>query len=165
MKKQILILALMVSLIGCATSYKPNGFVGNGGFDETELAPNYYRVSFKGNEKTSRERASDFALLRGAELLDKKGCTAMQVVKSNSEIKTGSMFIPQRQTTNLNATSFGGSSNTIATSTTYGGGIATLHFPRTSLEVQCSTAPPDISKGIYNIPFVLKSLKEKYEIK
>lgn len=165
MNKQILILALMVFLTGCATSYKPNGFIGNGGFDETELAPNYYRVSFKGNEKTSRERASDFALLRAAELLDKKSCTAMQVVKSNSEIKTGNIFIPQSQTINSNTTSFGGSSATTATSTIYGGGIATLHFPRTSLEVQCSTIPPDISKGIYNIPFVLKSLKEKYEIK
>ena len=56
MKKIIVALFGVVLLSGCATPYKPNGFAFNGGFDSVELEPNYFRVVFKGNEKTSRGR-------------------------------------------------------------------------------------------------------------
>lgn len=158
MRKLILICLL---LGGCATAYKPNGFIGNGGFDETELAPNYYRVVFKGNEKTSKERAGDFALLRAAELMVNKNCATFQVVKSNNEIRTSNLFIPQTYTTNINTTSFGSTAST----TSFGGGVATLNFPKAVLEVQCSNEKANINKSIYDSNFIIYSLKTKYEIK
>ena len=87
MKKIIVALFGVVLLSGCATPYKPNGFAFNGGFDSVELEPNYFRVVFKGNEKTSRERANDFALLRVSDLMLERNCSSFAVVKSSNDIK------------------------------------------------------------------------------
>ncbi|MHA3059905.1 CC0125/CC1285 family lipoprotein [Acinetobacter sp. ANC 4636] len=163
MKKFIILAALILS--GCATSYQPNGFIGNGGFDDTQLAPNYYRVTFKGNEKTSKERAKDFALLRASELMKQNGCQSFKVVKENDEVRTGDIFLPQTHTTNINTTQFGNYSTGTATTTSYGGGVAKLHFPKAIIEVLCVTDLPDISKNIYDTNFLNKSLKDKYKIK
>ncbi len=65
MKEVFLLLASVFSLwflSGCATSYQQRGFAG--GYSETQLAPDVFRVNFEGNGYTSSERAQDFALLR-----------------------------------------------------------------------------------------------------
>ena len=49
----------------CATAYQSNAFTG--GFSETQL-DDVFKVRFKGNGSTSRERASDFCLLRCGKL-------------------------------------------------------------------------------------------------
>lgn len=164
MKKFILFLTVLV-LAGCATSYQPNGFIGNGGFDDTQLSPNYYRVTFKGNERTSKERAKDFALLRASELMKQKGCPSFKVVKENNEVRTGNLFLPQAQTTNLSTTQFGNYSTGMATTTSYGGGVAKLYFPKVTIEILCVADLPDASNNIYDTDFLNKSLKEKYKIK
>ena len=67
-------IALLLSaavLSGCATAYQSVGFMG--GFSETQLSENVYRVRFNGNGFTSAERASDFALLRSSGLCLKAG--------------------------------------------------------------------------------------------
>lgn len=56
----------LLLLEGCATSHQEKGFTG--GYSETQLAPDVFRVNFAGNGYTSSERAQDFALLRAAEL-------------------------------------------------------------------------------------------------
>jgi len=53
-------------LTACATGYQSSGFTG--GFKDTQLAPDVFRVSFSGNGFTSSDRVQDFALLRAAEL-------------------------------------------------------------------------------------------------
>ena len=85
----MILMLLGIGLVGCATPYKPNGFAFNGGFDSLELEPNYFRVVFKGNEKTSRERANDFALLRVSDLMIERNCSSFAVVKT-SEGNAGS---------------------------------------------------------------------------
>ena len=54
--------AIILALSGCATGYPSSGF--SGGFEETALAPNIYRVEFSGNGYTSSTRAEELALLR-----------------------------------------------------------------------------------------------------
>jgi hypothetical protein len=39
-----------------------------GGYSDTALAPDVYKISFGGNGYTTQERATDFAVLRAAEL-------------------------------------------------------------------------------------------------
>ena len=56
--------ALMLGLTGCATEYHRSGLTG--GFSETRLAPDLYRVYFAGNGFSTDERTQDFALLRAA---------------------------------------------------------------------------------------------------
>src|SRR5262245_65287639 len=60
-------------LSGCATSYQSNGFTG--GYSETQLAPDVFRVAFRGNRYTSPEQARDFCMLRAAELALQHGFT------------------------------------------------------------------------------------------
>jgi hypothetical protein len=60
----LVIVGLLIS--GCATAYQQKGMTG--GYSETKLAVNVYRVSFGANGYSSRDRARDFALLRSAEL-------------------------------------------------------------------------------------------------
>lgn len=57
---------LTIYLAACATPYQSTGF--RGGYSQTKLGPNIYRVDFKGNGFTSTERASDFLMLRCAQL-------------------------------------------------------------------------------------------------
>jgi hypothetical protein len=53
-------------LAACATAYQQKGLTG--GFDETQLDRDVFRVTFKGNGYTAPERATDLALLRCAEI-------------------------------------------------------------------------------------------------
>ena len=60
------ILALAVLLAACATPYQPDGM--RGGYTETQLGPNLFRVSFSGNTFTNSARVEDFALLHSADV-------------------------------------------------------------------------------------------------
>ncbi len=64
-------MALALVFGGCATGYKKIGF--NGGFSEEKKSENKFQVSFKGNRYTHRIRATDFNLLRSAEVTLENG--------------------------------------------------------------------------------------------
>ena len=165
MKKIIVALFGVVLLSGCATPYKPNGFAFNGGFDSVELEPNYFHVTFKGNEKTSRERASDFALLRTSDLMLERNCQSFVVVKSSNDIKKSTLVLPSAQSSSSTTTFYG---NTAITQTNTMPSIAiasNLEFPRTTIEARCSNETPDITKGVYDSKFINNSLRAKYKIK
>lgn len=57
-----------------------------GGYSETQLAENKFRVSFRGNGLTSRERAADLSLLRAAELALDSGLTHFVVIQTTEEL-------------------------------------------------------------------------------
>lgn len=59
-------------LAGCATPYSQNSMLG--GFQETEIAPALYRVTFTGNAYTSLDRVRLYTLLRCANFTLEKGC-------------------------------------------------------------------------------------------
>ncbi|MDB0280628.1 hypothetical protein CTY88_03950 [Acinetobacter seifertii] len=166
MKKSLLIFCLSIAVVsGCSTTYRQSSFINGGGFNEVELAPNYFKVSFSGNEVTSKEKARDFALLRASDLMLARNCKSFQVLKTSDDSSSGQYFLPQTQTTNANVSVYGNSAYGNATTTTYGGGLVRAHYPKITLEVQCSTETWDLNKGIYDTNFINKSLKEKYKIK
>lgn len=84
MKTLIAIIAL--TFVGCATPYQRNQLrVGvAGGFSETKLAPDYYRVTFRGNALTQPERASDFALLHSAEIALENGYAFFEIANTEA---------------------------------------------------------------------------------
>ena len=165
MKKIIVALFGVVLLSGCATPYKPNGFAFNGGFDSVELEPNYFRVVFKGNEKTSRERVNDFALLRVSDLMLERNCSSFAVVKSSNDIKKSTLVLPTTQTTNTTVTSYGNTTFAQTNSTPSNiGFIGSLEFPRSTIEARCSNEAPNIDLGIYDSKFINNSLRSKYKI-
>ena len=87
MKKILLVLAIGVFIAGCATDYQKDGF--SGGFSETQMSENVWRVHFKANGFSSMERATDFCLLRSAELTLENRYKYFAIVNENSKRAIG----------------------------------------------------------------------------
>lgn len=161
--KTILLTALLMSLaIGCATAYKKNGFMG--GYSETKLDENIWVVSFRGNGYTKAERATDFALLRCAELALQNDYEYFTVVEANSDIEQSSYTTPTRETTTGSAYTVGGYTYGSSTTTTTGGQTYIIAKPSASNTIVCFKEKPE-ETFTYNAKFVFESIKDKYNLK
>lgn len=171
--KNIAISALtMFLLIGCATTYQSKGF--SGGFSETQLDENIFTVRFNGNGFTSAERASDFTILRSAELALQNGFTHFVIVDANQYTQTSTYKAPTTATTTLNTNTTGTASiygntgtynsNTYGTATTQisGGQTYNISKPSTSNTIVCFKSKPEGFS--YSAKFLVESLKKKYEL-
>lgn len=165
-------LSIIILLVGCATTYQPQGF--SGGFSETQLDKNVFTVTFKGNQYTGRDKANDFALLRSAELALEHGFNYFVIVDAQQYSKNSTYTTPTTATTNVNANTYGSAynygnnatynANTYGTATTTvsGGQTYNISKPRTSNTIVCFMEKP---QGFaYNAEFLLKSLKKKHDI-
>ncbi|MBI3800640.1 MAG: hypothetical protein HY268_27135 [Deltaproteobacteria bacterium] len=65
------LVAVLIPLAGCATAYQPEKVTG--GYTDFRLADNTYRIRFKGNNYTSRDKVELFLLYRCAELTEQLG--------------------------------------------------------------------------------------------
>ena len=65
------LVAMLIPLAGCATAYQYEK--ATGGYTNFPLAETTYRVRFKGNNYTSRDKVEKFLLYRCAELTDQLG--------------------------------------------------------------------------------------------
>lgn len=170
-----LILSLVISfLTGCATGYQAQGFTG--GFSESQLTPNVWQVRFAGNAYTSSERASDFVLLRTAEIMLEHGYEYFVVVDSVSEARAYTYTTPQTSTTTYSGTvnagtqTFGNTSTTTGTvygsarTNTYGGQTRTVYKPRTNLIAVGVAEPVDDGSLVFDARFLGASLRQKYGI-
>lgn len=161
--KKVCIFLLTVSLLyGCATSYKKNGF--SGGYTETQLSENIFNVSFAGNAHTSGERASDFALLRSAELTIKHDYKYFVIINTNNIMTNSTYTTPITSNTTASAYNHGNHTYGNATTITSGGETYIISKPSSSNTIACFANKPE--KGFaYNAEFIYKSITEKYNIK
>lgn len=94
---------LLLILCACATGYGPRDpwwrNWGMGGWYETQLGEDRYRVSFFGNGATSDDRASDFALLRACDLAIENGYDYFIIEASESGVAIGYTQVGPAQTT------------------------------------------------------------------
>jgi len=146
--KIIIIFFYVLLLSACATSYQRVGF--SGGFDELQLDDNMWRVTFRGNGYTSRQRTSDFALLRCAELTLKKGFKYFVLVTGNTSTSTSAHTTPTQSFV---------SGNTI---TTTGGSTYLISKPSTSNTILMLKEKP--KTFVYNAKFIVKSIRAAYDI-
>jgi hypothetical protein len=153
----ICILACLV-MCGCATSYKAKGFTG--GYSETRLSENVFKVSFKGNGYTSMERATDYCLLRCAELAVRNGYKFFAVVDESQHSKKGSYTTPT--TTYGTATVSGNTAS--GTSTTYGGQTFIISKPRATNTIFCYKTNEG-QATLFDAYYVRASIRGKYRIK
>src|SRR5712692_7205947 len=116
---RVLIALGALSLLACATPYQPRG--GMGGFSETQLDENVFQVRFNGNAYTSGERASDFTLLRSAEVARLHGYSYFVIVQSKGGYSYSAYTTPTQTQTTASATTYGNTTYGSATSTTTGG--------------------------------------------
>lgn len=86
-RRRLLIPAVAsVALVACATAtpYQPLHGSG-GGFSEQQLTANRYRVTFAGNDYTSRQRVENYLLYRAAELTLANGYDGFTIIRRDTD--------------------------------------------------------------------------------
>jgi type II secretory pathway pseudopilin PulG len=168
-----ILILFSVLLSGCATNYQSNSFTG--GYSETQLDENVFKVAFRGNGYTGRERVADFTLLRSAVLAMQSGYKYFVIVDANSYTSNSTYTSPIRATTNVNANT-NGTANTYGNNTTYnantygtattkvsGGQTYNISKPSSSNTIVCYNEKPTTGFS-YNAEFIFKNITNKYEI-
>lgn len=159
----LLITVAVTSLIcGCATPYQSTKFMG--GYSDTQLAQDMFRVYFRGNVYTSMERAQDFALLHAAELAKQHGFAYFAVIDESSSTSVHAYTTPGQAYSSGSATSSGGLTTYSGQTTYYPPGTYLMYKPQAGLLIKCFTEKPE---GIYTFDavFLEQSLKQKYGLK
>jgi len=135
--RALLFSLLSMLITGCvATAYQPTG--SSGGYSHTQLDENIYHVYFKGNEYTSSERASDFALLRCAEITLESGMNYFRIIDEERY--------------------------TIDDVQQYGKTIGIAHMPRSKYSIEIYMEKPNTGSKVFNATFLRDSIKTKYGI-
>jgi hypothetical protein len=155
MKNIILVIFISTFIQSCATTYQKSGFTG--GYSETQLDVNLFKVSFIGNGYTGRERVTDFTLLRSAELALKNGYQYFAIIDSNNYTSRSSRTTPISFHTTGSA--YGGT-----VTTTTGGKTYHTSKPSSSNTIICFKKKPEKTFS-YSANFIRKSITEKYGIK
>ena len=153
--------AAILLLAACATPYQPEGF--SGGFTDVQLDKNIFRVSFRGNGYTSRDRAEELALLRSAELTLQNGFTHFVIVDGRSHAEYGTFTTPSVSTTTGSASLYGNTAFGSATTTTTGGQTFMIAKPSVTNTIVCFDRKPNVAALVYDAQFVFRSLAKKYE--
>lgn len=150
-------------LSACATPYQHQGM--SGGFSETQLDENVFRVNFRGNGYTSAERAIDFTLLRSAELAREHSYHYFIIVQHSGGYSYSTYTTPTQSHTTGTATSYGNTTTVQTQTTTTGGQTHVIAKPSTSNTIVCFAKKPDSYEGmVYNADFIYRSLTQKYGI-
>ena len=162
MRKYIAIIIIALFIQGCATSYQKSGF--SGGYSETQLDENVFKVSFRGNGYTRRERVADFTLLRSAELSLENGFNYFVVIDANSYTSNSTYTTPTTSHTTGSAYGTGNYAYGSATTRTTGGQTYNISKPSSSNTIVCFKEKPT-NTFAYNANFIYKNIREKYGIK
>jgi uncharacterized protein YceK len=156
------IVFLLALLSGCATAYQQQSF--SGGYSETQLGENIFQVSFRGNGYTRRERASDFSLLRSAEVALEHGFRYFVIVESEKGSKLGTYTTPTTSYTTGSAYASGNYAYGNATTTTYGGQTYLISKPRATNTILCFKDKPETGGLVFDAQFVSNSIRQKYQL-
>lgn len=155
----ILTISIIIILFsGCATPYQRVGLTG--GYSETQLDDNVFKVNFRGNGYTSSERSADLCLLRSAELCKLAGYNYFIIVEGREYTKQSQYTSPTRSTTTGRANVIGDSIYGSSTTTTTGGQTFIISKPRSTNIIVCFVNKPDGFS--YNAEFIYDSLSKKY---
>jgi hypothetical protein len=145
------LLLLVVVLTGCATEYQRKSFTG--GYSETQLGENIFQVTFVANGYTSRERASDFSLLRSAEVAREHGFRYFVIVGAEKDSNVSIHTTPLTSYTTASGTT-----------TTYGGQTYFISKPQATNTVLYFKEKPDVNGILFDAEFVIKSISTKYKL-
>lgn len=160
--KIIFVLIATLFLSSCASTYTPrSNFPGFNGYFETQLGENIFQVGFQGDGYDSRERVTDLALLRSAEVALQHGF-AYFVIVNMADNSTGASYVAPT-TTQATATAVG--STTYGTATTFGGQSYFFTYPNTTNTIICFKEKPNTQGLVFEARFIVTSLKTKHGIK
>lgn len=163
MRFVLVLVAASFLLAGCATGYQARGF--SGGFTETQLDTNVFRVTFNGNGYTAGDRAADFALLRCAELTLQRGYTHFAVVDARSDVTASTYTTPKQTYTTATVNAYGNMAQGSAQTYTTGGQTFTAHMPSSTNTILLLHGKPDNGLFAFDAQFIYMSITQKYGIK
>lgn len=132
---------LAVILSSCATPYQSKGLLG--GFTETQISADTYRVGFGANAYTGEDVSYDYALLRCAEIGQKNGFSYFVLKDSDSIMRTT------------------GASHT---GNLWGSSTHIQNKPRVFLTAQFFRSRPSTSETIYDCALIIRSVKQKHSL-
>ncbi len=139
---------IVAALSGCATAYQSKGF--SGGFSETMLSPDSFKINFAGNGYTSAERSSDFAMLRAADKSLELGCNYFGILNEADGASVGSVTVGSAGWGRGGAWGF---SSTVP-----------VVKPNSTLLVKCFKTRP-LGGNTFDANFITQSIRTKYGIK
>ena len=151
------VLASGLLYFGCATPYQSSNFFG--GFSETQLAPDVFRVSFSGNGYTSGERAQDFVMLWAADLTVAHGYAYFAVLNENNSVQQSSYVTPGYAATTINSYGYYAHAST----TYYPAREHIFYKPSSGLLVGLFHSQPT-NLYTFDAVFLQNSLRQKYKI-
>jgi hypothetical protein len=158
--RSLIVSILILLLAGCATPYQKSGFAG--GYSETQLGENIFRVHFRGNGYTGAERAEDFTLLRSAELSEEHGFPYFIIVDSKENVDNSTYTTPVTTQTTGNAYVSGNTVYGNATTQSSGGETYNIRKPSAKNTIVCFKEKPNNQIIVYEAKFVIESLHQKY---
>jgi len=153
------------ALVGCATPYQKLGTSITGGYQYQRLTENAFTVSFLGNGFTSPTRASDFALLRAAEIALEHNYAYFTILGDRDLSGTDNVQIHHPSYSTGTLTSSGGTA--FVNTTTTGGGVTniTIHKPGSEITIRCFESPPGGHAGIVlNANETATRIRDKYRL-
>jgi len=152
-----ILMIFIAGLLGaCATQYQPQG--ATGGFTETQLDRNVFRVTFSANAYTSAQQAEEMALLRSAEVTLKNGFTHFVITQGKSSAEYSAHTTPTYSDTTVSSRR----GKAYASTTTYGGETRVSTFPTTTNTITCFKGRPNVPGVVHDARFVVNSLSPKY---
>ncbi len=157
-----LVALLSLFIAGCATTYGPVGF--GGGFSDTVLQSDVFRVSFRGNGFTSEERVADFALLRAADLAIYKEYPYFIVVDEKGSSSTGYINTPVYANTQGTYSSYGNTGYYQGKNSYSGGHSVPVNKHSASLTIKCFMEKPDFPGIAYNARELSANIRSKYRL-
>ncbi len=167
MKKLICLLVLATMVSGCATTYHRQTWTG--GYSDTKIQDDIFRVEFAGNAYVSRGKVEDFALLRCAEVTLENGYKYFVILDAKSETQTGAYTTPATAHTygTVYGTDYGGGYGGSYSGTTYVTGGQTYMFskPSSSNMIKCfKERPENIPTLVFDAEQIKDNLKKQYKL-
>jgi len=159
--KKLSVLAAVVVVAGCATTYQPYSYFGGGGYKDIQLSENSFKITVEANGYTTKSDATNLALLRAADLTLEKGFNHFVIVGSADESYGTNFTTPTTTTMNISGNRYGAT----GTAQTFGGQTFNVVFPTPVLTILTFKEKPTISGVVYDAAITSQSLRKQLNIK
>lgn len=142
--RMTLVISLAFVFAGCSTDYGPSTKSAAGGYEESRIADDVFRVEFHGNAFTSKKKARQCAMRRAAEVAMEHNYSYFSVIGENDDTGRKNVDFGTNYHTTGTVNNFGQfSSNTQANKQTM-----TAYYPGVIVTIKCfEVAPTDKHSG------------------
>lgn len=175
-KDRVILVSVLLFSAGCATGYHKQSWTG--GYSESQLQEDVFRVAFKGNAYIDKEKVQDYLLLRCAEISIDHGFDYFVILGEENSTAVSSYTTPTNvstQSTSYGNANYSGrvsgnnlygtgtySQQTSGTATITGGDTYYFSKPRSNCVIKCFKGKkPDDLPNAFTAYQLIGYLKDK----